>query len=385
MSDDLKILEHSKSMLEGFQKKLKSHLDNDQSASNFSQYFTDTDAYSTNKIQTKPKNVFKETRSLSEQMRRRFLTRQKDASLRPQSIATNEEDIIKKIVDTNRVYIPSASIQDLGYSQVVKKSLPYSVSKQIAQEKIMYEKRIEEYRDIMRKQEEEIKTLQKELEIAMRNSSIKDEYSLPDSLEEKLKSIRRKGDSKIILTSEDSIRNENETGSKRNQKKSLRNLSQKSSKNTMKTDSIIDKELKKDRKKSTSRNRTSGGFAIENTVKKDEKSIGRSNSKSNLINSRQKTDGLKRNGSQIKGQGTQENIKNGFNANFPIHSLISGTNLSTINTYKPPLRQKTTSKSRSKSKVSKVNQRNQPIPASKKQNVDSKLLNPILNLINSFN
>lgn len=192
MDEDLRLLEQSKNMLEGFHKKIRSHFDLDRSASNFSNYFTDTDgAYSAKPptAATGP-NLFREARSMSDHMRRRFIAKQREERSRPPE-QKPQTDIVQRIVESNRASV---------HAEPDEQSLPpprrvplYSVSKQISLEHIAYERRIDEYQEIIANQQKEIEDLRASLAAAMQDSQLQNDYSLPPSLENKLVAIRSRG------------------------------------------------------------------------------------------------------------------------------------------------------------------------------------------------
>ena len=188
----MRVLEKSKHMLEGFQKKIRSHFEHDQSASNFSQYFTDTDGAFSVKPQTAPgQNLFREARSMSDHMRRRLVAKQREEQARPPAPKA-EDQIVQRIVESNRASVRQDSNgRQPGFPQA--RPPLFSVTKQISSEHIAFERRIDEYQELIARQQREIEELRKTLAAAMQESQLASDFALPPTLEAKLQAIRSRG------------------------------------------------------------------------------------------------------------------------------------------------------------------------------------------------
>lgn len=201
--DDLRRLRNSRGMLESFEQKIRSYLTTDISLSNslhpagvnsvlLGSPTGEDVRYSRSKSLFNP---IRESRKLSEQeskLKRRLDQTRRRAEASPGSKKPSLRDIDapKQIAVCNR----RSDYRDPGHAGVKAGKGRYAlVSNLIGKETVLYENRLDYYNQKIKSQEEEIALLYRELELAKEGSQYVDQYSLPPSLEHKYNMIKYRG------------------------------------------------------------------------------------------------------------------------------------------------------------------------------------------------
>ena len=298
--EDMDRLKRSRGMLEGMESKIKTYLSIDLSGSTMlppvaaqSGLIAKSDIHESPFARSKSFiNPITETRKLGEKeynLKRKLdsFQRQSTTSNCPKPPSVRDFDAPSKIMQLNR----RSDYQLTPQNSSRKSNRKYTfLSKLIATETVTFENRIEFFKQMLKSQEQEIRKLTEELEQTKKTSALNDDYALPPSLEGKYMLIKFRGKppktvkegkpKKPVLIEENSEKNVNRSvhfadpqkGTPPNASKSIRDIllgktSQPSSKLNLSTHkkpkssnrrgSSKDKNSKSTKKKSKSKSRQS--------------------------------------------------------------------------------------------------------------------------------
>lgn len=201
--DDIRRLRKSRGMIESFEHRIKSYLTTDVSFT--SAVLPNTAAtvlmVSPTRIGDRNSrcrslvNPIGESRRLSEQefnLKRRINQSKKQVTFSPASLrpSIRSDEAVRQIATCNR----RSDYRDASHMESKAGKGRYSlVSNLIAKESMAYESRMDHYSQVIQNQEDEIKLLYRELDMVKQASQYVDEYSLPPEIEHKYNMIKYRG------------------------------------------------------------------------------------------------------------------------------------------------------------------------------------------------
>lgn len=200
---DMARLNQSREMLDGLENRIKSYLSVDTSSSTmlppgamqslmFASHDVNDYQFTRNKSNLNP---ITHSRKLSEKeykLKRRVdsFAKQSNGSGIPRPPSVRDFDAPSRIMEMNR----RSDYKENSQTSFKPNSKKYAfISKLLTAETVAYENRIEFFRQLLKKQESEISKLKEELEQAKKTSMLEDQYALPPSLESKYLLIKYRG------------------------------------------------------------------------------------------------------------------------------------------------------------------------------------------------
>lgn len=202
VDDDIRRLRKSRGMIESFEHRIKSYLTTDVSFTSAMLPNAGASVLIGSPIRIGDRNSrcrslvnpIGESRRLSEQefnLKRRINPKKQvtflPASIRP---SIRSDKAVRQIATCNR----RSDYRDASHMESKAGKGRYSlVSNLIAKESLAYESRMDHYSQVIQNQEDEIKLLYRELDMVKQSSQYVDEYSLPPGIEHKYNMIKYRG------------------------------------------------------------------------------------------------------------------------------------------------------------------------------------------------